>query len=474
MMKLHNVLTPFISIAILFASQFVHADCSNANESKLGYRDALTHLQKANSHEMLKAVESAVEQNCDDGLNIFLSMLLRHRNNWANELSIPEKKKLFSLLNISAENSSLQSQFFLAKHSRDYEKKLLELASNKYAPASLHLSKIYFNKNRKDNLDRRQNISKGLKFLNQAAENGSVAAAFDLGAKLLNIDGEGYGCNKRDCPPKDIKRGWYWMQVAAKHANEYNLVLGDFSYEIGNLYLTGLDGSKPDFKQAYLWYLLSFNSVRYSISDSKLINKINLIKKSKHLKIIAPQLDTAWGNATKMDDLLRSKKQLEFPQLYKKIQTKRDSVVFSFISRVNSGSIDTELDVFEDGSVVLIHDNVGQIDKAFWKFQPNEVKSFLDKLAKIDFYTWPASKAYSDACFSNKCQKSAYQFVAKAKGSSEKSVVLSGLHEDIGSWLKPKKSNQKLSQLMTLIEQYFPIKKQQCTFVDLSTTDLCK
>ena len=103
------------------------------------------------------------------------------------------------------------------------------------------------------------------------------------------------------------------MQQAAMQANERNIMLGDFTYEMGGLYRQGVAGNKPDYEQAYLWYVFGIDKVShistsgYGSSDAlnyKINQKIVEMQKMGELKIANQQLDNTWANTTERSRIL--------------------------------------------------------------------------------------------------------------------------------------------------------------------------
>lgn len=386
--------------------------CLTATTAHADFRKALDALQAQDGNKILMEIKDALDHKNDDGIILFLGILKQYPKTWRPNLTEPQQNELFDYLEKATTQSSLQAQYRLAVISRlnDYPKpnspeaiheeqaliqRLEPIANKGYAPAAYHLYEHRSPKSKDDQ-------ENALKWLIKAAELGSTEAAFKLGMKYLNVVDDYYGCMSNEpslCLPKDETKGWYWMQKAAMQANERNIRLGDFAYEMGNLYRRGIAGNKPNLEQAYLWYVFGIDKVSLisstNFGSSEALNyKINLklaeMQQMGGLKEINQQLDRLWANATERTHILALENQVKIPKLFGKKDKKiKDKPVFS---KFEANGTEKLLDVYADGRVNFTHDHLPtdmENTETLRKIDPRKVKEFLNKMVGLGFYNAP-------------------------------------------------------------------------------------
>ena len=304
-----------ICVSLLFITQTAHAD----------FRKALDAYMARDGATMLKEVKDAVDKKNDDGLILFLGILKQYPKTWRPTLNEAQQTELFNCLEKAAAQSGLQAQYKLAviprkennpppipagtnkdrepwyearkqeklKEYQDEIARLEPVANKGYAPAALHLYGSYIelynrvkNKHATSVDGGKTYVDNAIKWLLKAAELGNAQAMFMVGMRYLNVEDDAYGCYSYEplyCFAKDEKKGWYWMQQAAMRADEHNITMWDFAYHMGNLYLQGVAGNKPDYKQAYLWYQQTSNGIGYDMPS--IWPKLEELKKTRTVEV---------------------------------------------------------------------------------------------------------------------------------------------------------------------------------------------
>ena len=486
-MKLKRHWLFVLSVSLLFITQAAHAD----------FRKALDAYQKRDGTTMLKEVKAAVDKKNDDGLILFLGILKQYPKTWQSTLDSSQQAELFNCLEKITAQSSLQSQYRLAVISRlnEYTKpnsleanqeelaliqRLEPVASKGYAPAAMALYNTYAfpiaNSDKQPEKIINKNPEKAMKWLIKAAESGSAQGAFVLGMKLLNITDNRYGCNDWKpsaliCPSKDEAKGWLWMQQAAMQANERNIMLGDFTYEMGGLYRQGVAGNKPDYEQAYLWYVFGIDKVShistsgYGSSDAlnyKINQKIVEMQKMGELKIANQQLDNTWANTTERSRILASENQRKTPRLFGQKDRKiKDKPVFSKYEANGAGKI---IDVYADGRINLTHDQFPtdvENSETYQKVKSKKVKEFLNKMTEIGFYNVPLTNYES---VSDEAHLSSVYLLTARNNKTLRNIF----RYNPGTYYDPI-LDHSLVNFLALAEKYFPTAKLNC---NLSPNDL--
>lgn len=445
-MKLNKNLLFILSVSLLLVTQTAHAD----------FRKALDAYIARDGDTMLKEVKDAVDKKNDDGLILYLSILKQYPKTWQSTLDSSQQVELFNYLEKATMQSSLQAQYRLALISRliDYPKpnspeaaqeelaliQRLEPVANKgYAPAAYHL---YGHRSPKSKGDQ----ANAIKWLIKAAELGSTEAAFKLGMKYLNVVDDYYGCVSYEpnlCLPKDAAKGWYWMQQAAVQANERNIRLGDFAYEMGNLYRYGIAGNKPDLEQAYLWYLLGLDKPSqlatsgYGVSES-LNYKIN--KKIKELKELANAENITLSKNTIYQQSF--KKQKDFPK-----------PLFSMYVANGSAKL---MDIYGDGKVSFVFEKLPTDTENIemsWKIKPEKIKSFQNQLLAAGFSSADASN-YEP--FTDQPTIKSIHLLSLHNNKSEKSIFRYGTK----NYELP--FDKALVNYLAILENHFSLQKLDC------------
>lgn len=476
-----------LTVSFLLITQTAHAD----------FRKALDAYQKRDGATMLKEVKDAVDKKNDDGIILFVGILKQYPKIWQSTLDSSQQAELFSNLEKITSHSSLQSQYRLAVISRtnDYPKpnsleasqeelalihRLEPVASKGYAPAAMALYSAYAfpiaNSDKQPEKIINKNPEKAMNWLIKAAESGSTQGAFVLGMKLLNITDNKYGCNDWKpsvliCPSKDEAKGWLWMQQAAMQANERNIMLGDFAYEMGGLYRQGVAGNKPDYEQAYLWYVFGIDKVShistsgYGSSDAlnyKINQKIAEMQKMGELEIANQQLDNVWTNTAERSRILASENQRRTPRLFGQKDKKiKDKPVFSKYEANGAGKI---VDVYADGRINFTHDQFPtdvENSETYQKVKSKKVKEFLNKMTDMGFYNVPLTNYES---FSDEVGLSSVYLLTTRNNKTLRNIFRynSGTYYDAIL-------DRPLANYLALAEKYFPTAKLNC---NLSPNDL--
>ena len=306
----------------------------------------------------------------------------------------------------------------------------------------------------------------------KAAELENTQAMFMIGMKYLNVEDDAYGCYSYEplfCLAKDEKKGWYWMQKAAKHANEHNIPMWDFAYHMGNLYLQGVAGDKPDYKQAYLWYQQTLNRSGYFMPS--IWPKLEELKKQGQLKALNPALDKAWDNASSWQDAIKLEKVIsakdlgtnKLPLLMQQ-KTLNSSVplpVFSMSTirwyLPNNHSSTHKLDIYQNGNAYLLITRYAYNDmenNEFWlRLDSGLVKAFIAELLTLNF----KSNYQQPSCESG-CVESLESIVSINTKYGKKTTVL----KNTAFKTNPQLSNADLIKLYKMVEKYLPLFQLQC------------
>ena len=468
-------------ISLLLITQTAHAD----------FRKALDAYQNRDGATMLKEVKDAVDKKNDDGLILFLGIFKQYPKTWQFMLNETQQVELFSCLEKAAEQTNLQVQYKLAviprkenslppvpkvykdretwyklreqeklKELQDEVTRLEPIANKGYAPAALQLYGNYAN-----NLTlSKDNAEKAFKWLVKAAELGSPEAAFRLGLKYLNVPNDYYGCAKNSesslCIPEDESKGWYWMQQAATRVNERNIALGDFAYEMGNLYYQGVAGNKPDLEQAYLWYMLGVNNAWFYTPTFKIKEQLDKMHQAGQLKKINAQLDMVRDDADKRQLLLHPTNLSKTPNLFqiKKTENQKTLPIFSFFSMGWYGW-GQAIDIYSDGTVKLSNNDVPVNNDGYEetiKIKLDKANNLIDEIVKLGFSEWSLRNDY-DMCFRD-CYHLRRYYISVQSEKLQKTVLIgSELYEYA---LKDRQSvsdeSKKLAKVLMVLHKYFP------------------
>lgn len=480
-----NIIT-VLTVGFLLISQTAHAD----------FRKALDAYMVRDGATMLKEVKDAVVKNNDDGIILFLGILKQHPRTWRPTLNETQVTELFESLGKIAIKSSLQAEYKLAVIPRidyitfpiateiiketQYEIDRLELLANKgYAPAALQLHGNYIELyNRIKNKQviavdgGRAYVDTALKWMLKAAELENTQAMFMIGMKYLNVEDDAYGCYSYEplfCLARDEKKGWYWMQKAAKHANEHNIPMWDFAYHMGNLYLQGVAGDKPDYKQAYLWYQQTSN--RSGFYMPSIWPKLEELKKQGQLKSLNPALDEAWGNSLSWRDAIKLEKVIsakdlgtnKLPRLMQQ-KTSNSNVPLPIFSMStirwylpNNHSSTHKLDIYQNGNANLLISRYAYNDmenNELWlKLDSRLVKAFIAELLTLNF-----KSNYQQASCESGCVESLESIVSINTKYGKKTTVL----KNTAFKTNPQLSNADLIKLYKMVEKYLPLFQLQC------------
>ncbi len=481
-----KLLLIFFALINLIANNIAHAD----------FRKALDAYIARDGDTMLKEVKDAVEKKNDDGIILFLGILKQYSKTWRPTLTEQQLTELFNYLEKATTKSSLQSEYQLAIIPRkdylslpinpeaiketQYEIERLEPIANKsYAPAALHLYSSYIelynrvrNKHATAEDGGKAYVDKATKWLLKAAELGNAQAMFMVGMKYLNIEDNIYGCYSYEplyCFAKDEKIGWHWMQEAAMRANEHNITMWDFAYHMGNLYMQGVAGNKPDYKQAYLWYQQTSNGIGFDMPS--IWPKLEELKKLGQLKLLNPALDKAWGNAPswqdaiKIEEVIRAKDK-EYNKLPRLMQQKTlnssaplpvfsMSTIRFYQPNLNEGSY--RLDIYKDGraNLLITRDSLnGMENNELWlKIESAIVKAFIEDLQTLNF----ENKYWQPPCESG-CLERLDSIVTLNTKYGRKITVL----KNTAFKSDAKLSNVDLIKLYKVVGKYFPLFQLQC------------
>lgn len=479
----------FITITTLcttFFTDVAHAD----------FRKALKAYQAKDNVTMLKEVKDAVDKKNDDGIILFLGILKQYPKTWRPTLNESQTSELFDCLEKATIKSSLQAEYQLAVIPRNeyislpinpesiketqYEIDRLEPIANKgYAPAALHLYGSYIdlynrviNKQATSVDGGKAYVESAKKWLLKAAELGNAQAMFMVGMRYLNVEDDAYGCYSYEplyCFAKDEKKGWYWMQQAAMRAEEHNITMWDFAYHMGNLYLQGIMGNKPDYQQAYLWYQQTSNGIGYDMPS--IWPKLEELKKLGQLKLLNPELDKAWGDAPSWQDamkiekavLAKDQKSNKLPRLMQQKTLKNNlplpiftmSTIRWYLPHLNHGSY--RVNIYKDGrtNLLITRDALnGMENNELWlKTEPAIVKAFVGDLQTLNF----ESKYWQPPCESG-CVERLDSIVTLNTKYGRKIKVL----KNTAFKSDPKLSNTDLIKLYKVVEKYFPLFQLQC------------
>lgn len=488
-----------LTVILSLQSPSAHAD----------FRKALSALQSLDGTTMLSEVKDAVDKRNDDGLILYLGILKMYPKTWRSILDTNQQSALLSYLETSTAQSSLQAQYRLAVIARkvnnpppipagtnedrepwyeariqeklkEYQDEIIRLepvANKGYGPAAFRLYVNYARNPTKSKADQ----DNAMKWLEKGAELGHPIAAYLLGMKYLNIRDDYYGCstnpNNDLCPPKDEVKGWYWVQIAAKRANETSvMLLEDLALNIGNLYMQGVADNKPDYEQAYWWY----KRVPKASIHSPVWAKLEELKKLGKLISLNPDLNkvwtggTTWQEAVKSQDVLNAWKKSpnKLPKLMQQGLTKSNhqSPVFSMATirwyLPNPGYAGIVLDVYEDGRANLIMGDpeFDESNNELWtKITPYHARKFFNEVQNLKLkdlpWIWPSCQG----CIENRTD-----IVTLNNRGDTKTVELVS-----ATFANKKESHPEVRRFLKVVEKYFPLYKLQCDVDIEEGKDVC-
>ena len=527
-MNIKSTTIAALSISLLFITQTAHADFRKALNAYLA-RDGAT---------MLKEVKDAVDKRNDDGLILFLNVLVIDyssskrldrnihtstiKSTYEQILNDSQQKQMRRLLDIATSNSTAKSQWILLMYpnfsnrlrpdwwewqksaqiveaikTKDAESKFSEasnkwgtlyreelnkIASNGSADAAEKLYELTSSKGR----DSGKSYSKesAIKWMTKSAEWGNPYMAISLGFKYLHWNSiffySNEGCDapkdvEAICLPYDKEKGLYWLKQATKYFDKYPMHFGNFTYEMGNLELKGVGDVPSNPRQAYRWYLLGVNILTNAASEGQsektFTIELDKMKKTGLLKVASPELDAAWSDVKKRDDLLHPKDFTELPDWVVEAR-KNNALEMPVFSYVDKGRGNYALDVYKDGRVTLyfLWNGIRLVNKeTYLKISSAKLKEFLKKLHQIGFDDWPLSRpAYGKEviCMDMTlfyCNSFDY-LVTLNQAQFQRSVFMS---QDSHSEPKDKQKMKNIAQIFSLVEKYFPTQKLRC---DLSNS----
>lgn len=486
-MSLKNSLFSLIAIILLLMTQNAQAN----------FRKALDAYIARDGETMLKEVRDAVDESNDDGIILFLGILKQYPNTWRSMLNEAQQAILFNSLEVATSQSSLQAQYKLAlitrkefkpppiptgsndrepwyearkqeklKEYQDENLRLKPIANKGYAPATLQLYSNYAHNPFRHTSD----IANALEWLKKAAELGNPQAIYLLGMKYLNVRDNHYGCSSNPvidvCLPKDEAKGWHLIQKAAKHANEPSiLLLDDFALTIGDFYMQGVAEDAPDYEQAYWWY----RRIPSTSSYSPVWPKLEVLKRIGKLKLLNPNLDNAWGNASTWQEAVKSKEvisawqksPIKLPKLMQQNANKNSRLgpVFSMSTtrwyQPNTSYTGMVLDVYEDGRVNLLFSDPSlneENDELWIRVEEHQVKAFIDELSNLKLESMPWMWTSCVGCIENRTD-----FVTLNNRGVPKAMEIVS-----ATFANKEVSNPEVSRFLKVVESYFPVSKLIC------------
>ena len=461
-----------ICISLLFITQTAHAD----------FRKALDAYMARDGATMLKEVKDAVGKKNDDGLMLLLmatnmdavtsdydETTKQSKSTLRAILSHPKWDEMRELLVQATNNSTVDAQYYLLTKSvfkSDLYKKQLglkvtdvsALTNQQYIKAKQNVTDVYTKRGSK------------LAMLNDTIENKAAAgeplSQLSLGLKYLNygkdVDyGAHYGCGYLSklpiCQTKDEVKGNDWLKRAAK---SYDLNgFGDFDLlpsQMCEFLRNTANGDQAKLKQAYLWALFGMNE-RAGTSKSK--SCLVDMHDTGVLKLVAPQIDAAWGGDWKAFNALVYKEKLnELPDL---IVQNKSEMANETLPVLTYHFEQVMLDVFKNGSVFIgLTDSYP--NELFKNVSPSTVKAFLSELEKTGFYQWTTAESFSGVCPDfDSCSTIDMHITARDGTKTQrlffsvqdkKSVILSGKFFN----------TKRMAILKTLVDKYFPTQHLRC------------
>ena len=471
-----------LSLSLLLLSQTAHADFRKAVDAYIA-RDGAT---------MLAEVKDAVGKKNNEGLVLLFSAMNIDASTsqqadiariWGGNRDkhyIPESQvkttlnvilteaqqdELFSMLQIAADNSSvdLQHKFFYTQNAfkriqqKDWPKLQAEFAKKGSYWAKLTSATS----------------------LEAKAELGDPISQMSLGLKYFNFTSDGgYGCweasktKEAICQTKDETKGYYWLKKALINYEKSRSMgfegegvdnFGLYADTMCDFFHKTANGDVKKLRQAYLWCVVGINSGGWS--SWSLLNKM---QEAGTLKIAAPEAKAFWSmNAQEREKrfeplVLTDLKVL--PELMveaRKELPKEDLPVFSYYF-ADYRLTPYLLDVYVDGRVNIgarvLPDTKGDL---LTKVSPKTVRNFIKDLKKLDFENWTLFTTSGQFCDNFDPCIWTYAQATQRDGNKirkvkirEPAYLAEHNYNDI--------STLRVAKLNTLVEQYFPTQKIRC------------
>ncbi len=461
------------SLSLMLMTQTAHAD----------FRKALEAYQNRDGDTLLKEVKDAVDKKNDDGLILFISAmdidyttsrmtsfepepksqkldLTKLKSTWETILTETQQKEIFEMLDSATKRARVEARYkflhsslykkytySIKQHSADViAKELLELADKGSLSATYQLAT--------------SNRKRAYELWEKAANSGSGLAAFMLSMDCLRDGVHNYS----GCPVKDDVKGAYWLKkaVLSNDTDMSSWYMASLADAAGKLYQHGYGQQKPDPKEAYLWYLLMFNSGGYA-------DGLEEMRNIGQLKQVAPQLDANWDDQDKRIELLSLKKLPTLPiWLQEKQQTKQqEKPVLSLQNYAMRIGEALYLDVYADGRVNfhysgMLYSQTENVETT-WKLSPKKVQDLMSKIQKlgVDDWTLYGKNKGCKSLAPSYCQDVIAYVLTLRNGKQERSLRMSIW--DSTDLSKTHPNDKQTAQLLTLFEEYFPTQKLRCT-----------
>ena len=448
----NKALAKLICIILLFITQTAHAD----------FRKALDAYMARDGATMLKEVKDAVDKKNCEGLMLFLmatnmdaatsdydETTKQSKSTLRAILPQPKWDEMRELLVQATNNSTVDARYYLHSSTQFRVDNLTNLANE------------YFKKG-----SRLATLNSTIATISDKAEVGSSLSQLSLALKYLNygknIDyGAHYGCGYLSklpiCQLKDEAKSSYWLKRAVKTYDASGF--GDFDLfpsQMCEFLRNTANGDQAKLKQAYLWALMGMNErADTSKSRSCLVD----MHDSGMLKLVAPQVDVAWGGDWKVFNSLVYKSKLnELPDLImlnRKEMTKNTLPVLIY----HFGQV--VLDIYKDGSVLIgLTDSLQK--ELFVKVSPNVLKAFLAELKKTEFYQWTTVDSFSGTCPDFNPCTTIDMHITSRDGANVRRLFFSEQDRKSVTLSIKLPNTKRMAILKTLVDKYFPTQHLRC------------
>lgn len=426
---------------------FIALFITYVSTAKADWSGAIEALRSDNMDRLLIEVKDDSVRKDKKNQILFLSLLQEFPAK-LNTLSMAQRSELFEQLEYINLGTDYLSQYKLALIPRGTStnliveeqnlRKRLEPIAISYAPAALHLYGSFAYPPKAIKAEPEQAIF----WLKHSAELGNPHAAFVLGMMYLNAY-DGYGCDLSRtslCLEKDESKGQHWMEQAAKKANEFGLILGDFAGNMGDM-LAGKYGNTPDFEQAYLWYQLALNSPWHYFPSSRAASRLKEIQTHVKLKTLPSEL--IQSGSSQQPHL---HKFIQFPKLFT-YQLKPEEPIISFVSAQSLRDIQA-LDIYADGSV-----HISYFDRLYFieneefitHISKHELQELIEKLRKLGVNHWPVKSGIDECLTGCLDMRRYYLSVLDGEGYQPKLLNSQRPAED-----------PRIISILKVMNQYFP------------------
>ncbi len=457
-----------LAVSILMITQNAHAD----------FRKALDAYQNRDGATMLKEVKDAVDKKNDDGLMLLLmatnmdaatsdydETTKQSKSTLRAILPQPKWDEMRELLVQATNNSTVDTQYFLNRESRQFNRELIvkqlqaeqvkrgEQPKKEYTNQELNIAYETL-----DKLYQAKGMILHSSGIVELAESGDPYYQESLGLAYLGkwqlCEPPVHPNNTQICQSKDETKGYYWLKRAAKTYERDGLLnegTGSYVTKMCNLFYRKSNNELKDLRQAYLWCFMGAN-----LGDGESVVLLREMQKSGSLKLINPKLYTDLDTA-KWHELLFVRNIKEWPGWIleaRKGLGKEDLPVFSFL--LEDGYV-YALDVYADGRVFIKDVPRSTRKDLLMKVTQEDVKRFLRDLKKIGIHNWPL---YSGIGYPGEIigesPLSKMRITLRDSNAAVRRLYVR-VHRNNVQY--PSADEVKLAKVKVLVDKYFPTKQ---------------